>query len=549
MRLVRSGRIARWIFVLTIVPIATAQVMPASAQQRKASGSPQVAPRKPKPRSDLARFAARVSAILGEQYAAKASWGIVVVDQTTGDTLYERNADLYFTPASNAKLYTTAFALAALGPDYHFHTTIESAAPPDAEGRVHGDIIFVGRGDPDLSNRKFPYVQKAEREGIPEKVIAELADAIAAKGVKQIDGDIVADDSYFAYDPYPEGWTSGDLYFSFGAPISAIDLDDNTLTIAVQPGEHLGDPAVLSIEPWAGYETFGHDVTTGPSTSKQKFSVVREPGANPILLRGSIPLGAPPAKLDLALDEPAEYTGRLLKLLLAARGVRVVGGVRVQHGAPPEREADGSTALVPPPAATTAAVDPIVLAEHISPPLLESIRLLNKISQNLHAEVLLRTVAREKTGVGTTDAGVVIEHNFFKSIGIADGDVVLADGSGLSRQNLITPRATAQVLEYAANQPWGEGYISTLPVAGEDGTLEDRMKGTAAAGRIRAKTGALEHVRGISGYATTVRGARVVFSMFMNNNPQPPRDTARLFDAICVAMVEEIQPPAPPRRK
>ncbi len=549
MRRVRGGRLESWIFVLTIVCVAPALAMTAAAQQRKAGSPKQAAQKKPKARPDLARFAARVAATLGEQHAAKASWGIIVADQATGETLYERNADLYFTPASNAKLYTTAFALATLGPDYHFRTTIESAAPPDAEGRVHGDVVFFGRGDPDLSNRKFPYVQKAERDGIPEKVIAELADAVAAKGVKQIDGDIVADDSYFAYDPYPEGWTVGDLYFSFGAPISAIDLDDNTLTIAVQPGEHLGDPAVLSIEPWAGYETFGHDVTTGPSTSTQRFSVVREPGANPILLRGSIPLDAPPAKLDLALEDPAEYTGRLLKLLLAARGVRVVGGVRVQHGAPPEREADGSTALVPPSAAAAVPGDPVVLAEHTSPPLLESIRLLNKISQNLHAELLLRTVAREKTGVGTTDAGVVIERNFLTSIGIADGDAVLADGSGLSRQNLITPRATAQLLEYAANQPWGESFISTLPVAGEDGTLEDRMKGTAAAGRIRAKTGALEHVRGISGYATTLRGAHVVFSMFMNNNPQPSRDTAKLFDAICVAMVEEIQPPPPPRRK
>ncbi|MGC1686660.1 MAG: D-alanyl-D-alanine carboxypeptidase/D-alanyl-D-alanine-endopeptidase, partial [Candidatus Acidiferrales bacterium] len=338
-RLVRSGRLARLSFMLMVcVGIAyaiTPYATTARAQQRKAAATPQASPRKPKLRPDLARFATRVAAAVDEQHAAKASWGIIVVDQAINETLYERNADLYFTPASNAKLYTTAFALATLGPDYHFRTTIESATPPDVDGRVHGDVLFVGRGDPDLSNRKFPYAQKAERDGIPEKIITELADAVAAKGVKQIDGDIVADDSYFAYDPYPEGWSVGDLYFSFGAPISAIDLDDNTLTVAVQPGEHLGDPAILSIEPWAGYETFGHDVTTGPSASKQRFSVVRQHGPHSILLRGSIPLAAPPAKLDLALDEPAEYTGRLLKLLLTARGVRVVGGVRVQHGAPP----------------------------------------------------------------------------------------------------------------------------------------------------------------------------------------------------------------------
>ena len=406
---------------------------------------------------------------------------------------------------------------------------------------------LVGRGDPDLSNRKLPFVQKVERDGPAEKIIAELADAVIARGVKRIDGDIIGDDSYFAYDPYPEGWTTGDLYFSFGAPISAIALNDNTVTVNIQPGEKLGDPAQITLDPAAGYETFGHEITTGPSASKAKFSVVREPGEKPVLLRGSIPLGAAAVKIDLALQEPAEYSATLLKKLLEARGVTIAGKARALHGAPPEREADGGNVLTPEPvtAAAPASGDAaVVLAEHKSLPLIESIRLLNKISQNLHAELLLRTIAREKAGVGTTDAGIALEKEFLQAAGIAEGDAVLVDGSGLSRQNLVTPRAAVQMLEYASRQPWGDSFRSTLPIAGEDGTLEDRMKGTPAANRVHAKTGSLEHVRGISGYATTLHGENLVFSIFTNNNAAPAHEQSAVMDAILTAMIEELRAPA-----
>jgi serine-type D-Ala-D-Ala carboxypeptidase/endopeptidase (penicillin-binding protein 4) len=517
----------------------------AAAQQRKSNPTKSATSKSAKRLPDIARFQARVSAALGTLFARKAYWGMFITDATTGKSLYELNADSLFTPASNAKIFTTAFAFATLGSDYIFRTTIETTAQLDANGRLRGDLSLVGRGDPDLSNRKLPFVQKVERDGSADKIIAELADAVVARGVKRIDGDIIGDDSYFAYDPYPEGWTTGDLYFSFGAPISAIDLNDNVVSIEIRPGEHLDDPAQIAFEPSAGYETFGHEITTGPSASKPKFSVVREPGAMPILLRGSIPLGSAPVKIDLALQEPAEYTAALLKKLLEARGVVISGNARALHGPPPERQADGGNVLTPAPmlVAPPAGNPPVILAEHKSLPLIESIRLLNKISQNLHAELLLRTIAREKARVGTTDAGIELEKQFLRAAGIADGDAVLVDGSGLSRQNLVTPRAVVQLLAYASQQPWGESFRSTLPIAGEDGTLEDRMKGTPAAGHLHAKTGSLEHVRGISGYATTLHGENLVFSMFTNNNTAPAHEQSATFDTILTAMIEEFSPP------
>jgi D-alanyl-D-alanine carboxypeptidase/D-alanyl-D-alanine-endopeptidase (penicillin-binding protein 4) len=520
------------------VALFTASARPQTPASAPATKQPQAAPASEAPRADLSRFRARVDAALAEARAQKAFWGVLIVDGQTGETLYELNADHYFTPASNAKLFTAALALATLGPDSHFRTTIETRGALGPDGILQGDLVFVGRGDPDLSNRKFPYQDKVEREGPEDRVLGEMADAVVAKGVKQISGDIVADDSYFPFDPYPAGWAVGDLFFSFGAPVSAIALNDNTFTIEVKPGERAGDPARVSIEPWAGANPIAHEITTGPVGSKVKFEVERLPGSPSVLLRGSVPLTAQPIKLDLAMSDPAESAARVLKRLLEARGVRVTGKARVHHAPPPE-----AGVLAAPPAAAAAtpdAGDPLVLAEHLSPPLIDVIRLVDKVSQNLHAELLLRAAAREKSGIGSTEAGLKIEQDFLKSIGITEGEVVLNDGSGLAHDNLVTPRATVALLRYAAQQPWGPAFLSTLPVAGNDGTLETRLRNTAAAGRIQAKTGALEHVRAMSGFATTMGGAHLVFAMFGNNNTQSGRDAVTVFDAISVAMIEEI---------
>src|SRR6185437_11955471 len=195
--------------------------------------------------------------------AERAFWGILVADRDTGDTLYELNADRFFAPASNAKMFTTSMALATLGPAYQFHTTLESNGTLGADGRLAGDLILVGRGDPDLSNRKFPYDPKADRDGVPEKALADLADAAVAKGLKEVDGDIVADDSYYPYDPYPAGWLTGDTFFSFGAPVTAIDYNDNIIGVDVIPAARTGDPAMIAAQPAAARSGFDSEVVTG----------------------------------------------------------------------------------------------------------------------------------------------------------------------------------------------------------------------------------------------------------------------------------------------
>lgn len=538
----------RWVWMAAVC-LAASLTGRAAAQSPAHKLAAHAAPARPKPRADVARFGQRVAAVLGGAREEKAYWGILVADRDTGETLYEFNADHFFAPASNAKIFTTALALGTLGRNYRFRTTLEAGVALDPEGRLPGDLRLVGRGDPDISNRKIPYAGRFERDGPVEKVLAELADAAARQGLREVDGDIVADDSYFPYDPYPAGWSVGDLFFTFGAPVSALAFNDNEVSIAVQPGPRVGDPASITTEPAAALGTVTQEITTGPAEAKPEVAVVRQPGLNFLLLRGTAPLGYTHIRVDLALTAPGSVAAQALKQLLEARGVRVKGGTRVEHGPPPETTTAGEPILghSGQPAAER---DPVVLAEHVSAPLLESVRVTNKVSQNLHAELFLRTVGREKLGAGSTAAGLKVERDFLQAAGVAEEDVVLTDGSGLSRGDLVTPRAVVTLLRYAWRQSWGRDFVSTLPVAGVDGTLEDRMKKTAASGMIEAKTGAVEHVHALSGYATTLRGERLAFAIFCNNDSQRGPNGSAAIDAVATAMVETLGiEPAPKRKK
>ena len=183
-----------------------------------------------------------------------------------------------------------------------------------------------------------------------------------------------------------------------------------------------------------------------------------------------------------------------------------------------------------------------MLAEHISRPLLEDVRLTNKLSLNLHAELMLRVAAKERAGALTMDDALAFATQFRESIGLAPDDVLLTDGSGLSRSDLATPQSLVQVLQYAARQPWAADFANTLPVAAQDGTLESRMKGTSAAGRVQAKSGSMDHVNTLSGYATTLRGEHLIFSILGNANGLHFSDATNILDSVCVAMVEELGP-------
>ncbi len=210
-----------------------------------------------------------------------------------GKTLYSLNADKLFTPASNAKLFTTAAALALIGPDYRFRTTMESAGNVDHYGRLSGDLVMVGRGDPNLSGRTLPYYLRTERVMPPVRVLEDLADQLVARGVKVIDGDVVADDSYFVFERYGEGWSQDDLLWEWGAPVSALTVNDNVLFVSVLPAERIGERAYVNITPFADYYRIENRVMTVPAGAERRILINREPGSNRLTIWGSIPLGDP----------------------------------------------------------------------------------------------------------------------------------------------------------------------------------------------------------------------------------------------------------------
>jgi len=499
----------------TVHPNGSCCAMPAETRSSRAHSDHPMTP------SEL--FAARAQLLLGSGQPSKGEWGLLVADGKTGEMLFEQNGDHYFVPASNMKLFTTALALATLGPDFRFRTTLEALAPP-ADGKLDGPLFLVGRGDPNLSNRKLPWVQKEEFDGPPERAIAELADQLVTKGVKEISGDIVGDDSYFPRERYPNGWEIDDMVWEYGAAISAIVVDDNTVQLTLTPGEKASDRVDAIVNPATPEFVVDNQVVTSAAGVKPDLTLKREPGSNLIRVLGTLPAKSNPRKLILAIQEPALHAAAMLKRMLEERGVKVDGSVR-ELSSPPG-----------PPAGQTR----VVLGEHLSIPLGDSVRLINKISQNLHTEMLLRTAARQKGMWTTPEELAAFPADFYAAAGIASGDVVQTDGSGLSRHDLVTPRAIVAMLLYAQKQPWFGDYYSSLPVAGVDGTLEDRMKNTIAVGRLHAKTGSVEHVRTRSGYAELPSGRRLVFAFLSNNMGSKNHEATDALDALSIAMMEEF---------
>ncbi|HSA93492.1 MAG TPA: D-alanyl-D-alanine carboxypeptidase/D-alanyl-D-alanine-endopeptidase [Terriglobales bacterium] len=489
-------------------------------------------------------LAAKIDAILAEPQAARGFWGVEVVSLRSGTTLYERNAEKLFTPASNTKLFITAAALALIGPEHKFRTTVEAAAAPDRYGRISGDLMLVGRGDPNLSGRTLPYKTRTERGQPPVFVLEQLADQLAARGVRVVEGDVVADDTYFVFERYAEGWSYDDVARAWGAPVSALSLNDNVLFIRILPGERAGEKAFVTLDPFP--ETFQIDnrlVTTAAGSGPRNVVVDRQPGSNTLTLWGSIPADDTGTSEAIALEDPADFSARIFRRLLERRGINVYGKARARHQEPmglPTFHVTATASAGGGPVETGSAVPrTVVLATHESLPLLEDLRVINKVSQNLHAEMALRLLGREKGTAGSIEAGLSVLQFFLTPAGVNPAEVVLYDGSGLSRKNLVSPRAVVGLLRYAAGQPWGAAYRETLPVAGQDGSLAERFRGTGAEGRVQAKTGSMEHVKSLSGYLTTLGGEPIAFSILSNNHTFSYEQADAVIDRIVQAVVDD----------
>src|SRR6266705_7148624 len=273
----------------------------------------------------------QIETILSEPDLQRGFWGIEIASATSGKVLYSLNPDKLFTPASNTKLFTTAAALALISPDYRFRTTIETNGSLDKYGRLSGDVFLVGRGDPTLSGRELPYSMRTQRESDPVKVLEQLADELTQKGVKYIDGDVVADDSYFAFERYGEGWSQDDLVWADGAPVSALTINDNVIFVNILPADRVGERAFVHITPFADYYRIDNRIITTPAGTGRKFFVNREPGSTVLTLWGNMPLDDAGANEALAIEDPAEFAAGLFRQLLEKRGIVVYGHQRTRH--------------------------------------------------------------------------------------------------------------------------------------------------------------------------------------------------------------------------
>jgi len=487
--------------------------------------------------------AKRIDAILASPDLVHGFWGIEVVSLDTGRSLYAQNDEKLFTPASNTKLFTTAAALALIGPSYTSRTTVETSGTLDKYGRLSGDLVLVGRGDPNLSGRELPYSLHTQRNDHPIQVLEQLADALVQKGVKYVDGDIVADDSYFAFERYGEGWSQDDLVLADGAPVSALTINDNVVFVNILPADRAGERAFVNITPFADYYQVDNRIITTPAGTGRKIFINREPGSTLLTLWGNMPLDDAGANEALAIENPAEFAATLFHQLLENRGIVVYGKQRTRHTELASLSTLTVTATAPArggdEVSRTSLSQPLVLASHQSLPLIEDVRVINKVSQNLHAEILLRLLGREKGTAGTVEGGLEVLRGFLNQAGVMPEQYLFYDGSGLSRQNLASPHAVVQLLSYAAAQPWGASFRDTLPVAGVDGSLADRFANLDPRAHVYAKTGSLGGVKALSGYATTVKGQQVAFSILSNNFNLPNKRVNDTIDEIVEAIVND----------
>jgi D-alanyl-D-alanine carboxypeptidase/D-alanyl-D-alanine-endopeptidase (penicillin-binding protein 4) len=479
---------------------------------------------------------AQVQEILSsDPVTSSAHWGISVTG-LDGTQIYALNDRQLFKPASNAKLFTTAATLDLLPSTATWTTVVATAGTIESSGTIHGDVSLLGAGDPTLSGRDYPYTGKTERSNPPLAALETMADQIAASGIHRIDGDIVGDDSWFAWERYGSGWSWDDLEWDYGAPVSALTVNDNVVYLNVGAAEAAGTrPDIATNIVWypaVPYYSIENSLRVLPGNQAASPGIDRLPGSKTIRLYGTTNQNG--LHLALSIDDPAEYAAVAFRQMLLTRGITVTGNAIVKHRLSDDTE-NFSTEVTQPvvlhPLTTLVTIEPPttglhVLASHISPAISQDVTVTNKISQNLHAELYLRMLGRLEGSDGSIVQGARVVRQFLISAGVDPGDFLFYDGSGLSEQDLITPRAATTLLTYAARQPWGDLYRSTLPIGGVDGTLANRFTDTALKGRVFAKTGTLSEVNALSGYLIAASGKVLAFSILCGNR-QPEGDAPR----------------------
>ena len=517
-----SGRIvAMKNFFLTAILFTT--VLAGSAIAQTPTPTPVATPAISTVRSGaqtLQDLQSRIASRLASAELRRGQVGVKIVSLTSGKVIFEQNSEKYFMPASNMKNFTVATAIEKLTPDFRFVTSVFAPAAPDPTGTVKGSVRIFGRGDVSISTRFS--------EGNYYKGLDDLADKIVAAGVKRIEGDLIADETFFSGNPIPGEWEFDDLQWDYGAEISALPINDNAIDISVKPGPS-GYSCVVKMTPFNPVIRIMNQCVTSGAGTLRTLKIEKKVDRNIIEITGSLPSGNAGFTGSVTVSRPADLFVALLKERLAAKGVVVTGQTRAVNEKPigqPEPSVE--------------------IAKLESPPLSLVAQKTMKPSQNMYTETLLWTLgenaraAMAAPGGGTVtstatsaDLGLSAVKRFLVEIGVAPDGIIQHDGSGLSRHNLITPAAVVQLYTYMGKQSrFSQAWRESLTIGGVDGTLRNRFKGTRAAGNVRGKTGTIEQVSALSGYVRTAAGEELVFSMVVNGVNETSMRTSAMDEVV-----------------
>jgi len=436
----------------------------------------------------------------------RATWGIVVHSIARRDRLFELNPGNLLVPGSGMKIVAVASAAEAVGWDYTFETTLLATGPVTG-GVLHGDLVITGNGDPSVLGRAG------------NDSLTPWTAALRARGIGRIDGRIIGDDNAVE-EPRPGfAWSWEDLAYAYGALAGALNLGENALALVVRAGTAENAAATIESPSEAGDVSIVNHATTGPAGSTALLWPEWLPGDTRLTIEGSIPLGSPPVRLGVASGNPTRWFARFVRARLIADGIEVSGdALDVDDLGHPPDEAHAD-----------------VLYVHRSRPLGDIVEPLLKDSINLYAEAVLR-LATGRNGRRATGAALDATRARLESWGIPKDGIQMVDGSGLSRRNVVAPETLLAILLRAYDPSGSSPFMRGLPVAGRDGTLASRMKGTAAEGNVVAKTGTLSNARTLAGYVKTADGEPLAFVIMVNNFEGTGADVIGTIDRMAARL-------------
>lgn len=451
---------------------------------------------------------AQIKYLINDPVLANAQIGIYIESITANSVIFKQNEYKLFVPASNQKLYTTAVALEKLGIDYRFETQFYTSGDV-SDSTLKGDLIIRGKGDPTISGRF--------REKDVKAYFRDWADSLRSKGISEIEGNVIGDDTYFQGDKLGLGWNWDDEPYWYSAQIGALSYNDNCVDLEIMAGEKVGEKVIVRTNPETDFVEIDNRATTIEQDSLSTLQIGRARGKNIIELRGGLPVGSVIIRESITIENPALWFMDTFINVLKEKGIAVSGTYKLRYRAE-----------------TTTAPEKKLLFTHNSPDMQQLIKVVNKGSHNFYAEQIFKTLGAEINKKGTAKEASNVIMSWLNTIAVTNSQAIPVDGSGLSRMNLVSPYSTAALLKHMYHSKNYNAFYNSLPIAGVDGTLKDRMKNSVAQNVVRAKTGYVRYMRSLSGYTRDRAGNDYLFVIMFNYYSVPTPYVNKLQDKIAI---------------